>query len=227
MSPGKVRVSISLDADTAEVLARLASQLHTSRSSVIRMAVRYLEKIESDPRLKAVVENPELLTINAQNVNIYNIDKIDSLFKMVMNEIKSEIHDVKSAILNMANTSITFMTLTVSEREELRQVVSLLSEILKFGVAKDDDSLITWIATNERLDALSKQLLRAIDRIERRIKAPIDKIGGAIGGADGELARKAVVLKDALQLIQEIKRRPREVDREKVKQLRAYVASLN
>jgi Arc/MetJ-type ribon-helix-helix transcriptional regulator len=227
MSPGKVRVSISLDADTAEVLARLASQLHTSRSSVIRMAVRYLEKIESDPRLKAVVENPELLTINAQNVNIYNIDKIDSLFKMVMNEIKSEIHDVKSAILNMANTSITFMTLTVSEREELRQVVSLLSEILKFGVAKDDDSLITWIATNERLDALSKQLLRAIDRIERRIKAPIDKIGGAIGGTDGELARKAVVLKDALQLIQEIKRRPREVDREKVKQLRAYVASLN
>jgi len=223
MSPGKVRVSISLDADTAEVLARLASQMHTSRSSVIRMAVRYLDKIESDPRLKAVVENPELLTINAQNVNIYNIDKIDSLFKMVMNEIRNEIHDVKSAILNMANTSITFMTLTVSEREELRQVVSLLSEILRFGVAKDDDSLITWIATNERLDALSKQLLRAINRIERRIRAPIDRIGGA----DGELARRAVMLKDALQLIQEIRRRPREVDREKVKQLRAYVASLN
>jgi hypothetical protein len=35
------------------------------------------------------------------------------------------------------------------------------------------------------------------------------------------------MLKDALQLIQEIRRRPREVDREKVKQLRAYVASLN
>jgi len=219
MSAGKVRVSIVLDADTAEALARLASQMHTSRSSVIRMAVRYLEKIEGDPRLKAVVENPELLQINAQNVNIYNVDKIDSLFKMVMNEI----HDVKNAVLNMANTSITFMTLTVSEREELKQVVSLLSEILKFGVAKDDDSLITWIATNERLDALSRQLLRAIEKVERRIKAPIDKVSGA----DGELARRAVVLKDVLQLIQEIKRRPREVDREKVKQLRAYVASLN
>ena len=219
MSPGKVRVSIVLDADTAEALARLASQMHTSRSSVIRMAVRYLDKIESDPRLKAVIENPELLTINAQNVNIYNIDKIDSLFKMVMNEI----HDVKNAVLNMANTSITFMTLTVSEREELRQVVSLLSEILKFGVAKDDDSLITWIATNERLDTLSKQLMRAIEKVEKRIKAPIDRIGGA----DGELARRAVMLKDALQLIQEIKRRPREADRDKIRQLRAYVASLN
>jgi predicted DNA-binding protein len=219
MSPGKVRVSISLDAETAEALARLASQMHTSRSSVIRMAVRYLERIESDPRLKAVVENPELLTINAQNVNIYNIDKIDSLIKMVMNEI----HDVKNAVLNMANTSITFLTLTVSEREELRQVVSLLSEILKFGVAKDDDSLITWIATNERLDTLSKQLMRAIEKVEKRIKAPIDRVGGA----DGELARKAVVLKDVLQLIQEIKRRPREVDRDKIRQLRAYVASLN
>ena len=129
----------------------------------------------------------------------------------------------KRQILNMANTSITFMTLTVSEREELKHVVSLLSEILRFGVAKDDDSLITWIATNERLDALSKQLMRAIEKIERRIKAPIDRIGGA----DGELARRAVMLKDALQLIQEIRRRPREVDREKVKQLRAYVASLN
>jgi Ribbon-helix-helix protein, copG family. len=219
MSPGKVRVSISLDAETAEALARLASQMHTSRSSVIRMAVRYLERIESDPKLKAVVENPELLTINAQNVNIYNIDKIDSLIKMVMNEI----HDVKNAVLNMANTSITFLTLTVSEREELRQVVSLLSEILKFGVAKDDDSLITWIATNERLDTLSKQLMRAIEKVEKRIKAPIDRVGGA----DGELARKAVVLKDVLQLIQEIKRRPREVDRDKIRQLRAYVASLN
>ena len=219
MSPRRVRVSISLDAETGEALARLASQMHTSRSSVIRMAVRYLEKIESDPRLKAVVENPELLTINAQNVNIYNIDKMDSLFKMVMNEI----HDVKNAILNMANTSITFMTLTVSEREELRQVVSLLSEILKFGVAKDDDALITWIATNERLDALSRQLMRAIEKVEKRIKAPIDRVGGA----DGELARRAVMLKDALQLIQEIKRRPREVDRDKIKQLRAYVASLN
>jgi ACT domain-containing protein len=219
MSPGKVRVSIVLDADTAEALARLASQMHTSRSSVIRMAVRYLDKIEGDPRLKAVIENPELLTINAQNVNIYNIDKIDSLFKMVMNEI----HDVKNAVLNMANTSITFMTLTVSEREELRQVVSLLSEILKFGAAKDDDSLITWIATNERLDTLSKQLMRAIEKVEKRIKAPIDRIGGA----DGELARRAVMLKDALQLIQEIKRRPREADRDKIRQLRAYVASLN
>jgi len=219
MSPRRVRVSISLDAETAEALARLASQMHTSRSSVIRMAVRYLEKIESDPRLKAVVENPEILTFSAQNVNIYNIDKMDSLFKMVMNEI----HDVKNAILNMANTSITFMTLTVSEREELRQVVSLLSEILKFGVAKDDDALITWIATNERLDALSRQLMRAIEKVEKRIKAPIDRVGGA----DGELARRAVMLKDALQLIQEIKRRPREVDRDKIKQLRAYVASLN
>ena len=219
MSPKQVRVSIVLDADTAEALARLASQMHTSRSSIIRMALRYLQKIESDPRLKAVVENPELLQINAQNVNIYNIDRIDGLFKMVMNEI----HDVKNAVLNIANTSITFMTLTVSEREELRQVVSLLSEILRFGVAKDDDSLITWIATNERLDTLSKQLMRAIEKVEKRIKAPIDRIGGA----DGELAKKAVVLKDVLQLIQEIKRRPREVDREKVKQLRAYVASLN
>ena len=219
MSPGKVRVSISLDAETAEALARLASQMHTSRSSVIRMAVRYLERIEGDPRLKAVVENPELLTFNAQNVNIYNIEKMDSLIKMVM----SEIHDVKNAILNMANTSITFMTLTVSEREELKQVVSLLSEMLKFGVAKDDDSLVTWIATNERLDALFRQLMRAIEKVEKRIKAPIDRVGGA----DGELARRAVMLKDALQLIQEIKRRPREVDRDKIKQLRAYVASLN
>jgi hypothetical protein len=219
MSPGKLRVSIVLDADTAEALARLASQMHTSRSSVIRMAVRYLEKIQSDPRLKAVVENPELLQINAQNVNIYNIDKIDSLIKMVMNEI----HDVKNAVLNMANTSITFMTLTVSEREELRHVVSLLSEMLRFGVAKDDDSLVTWIATNERLDTLSRQLMRAIEKVERRIKAPIDRVGGA----DGELARKAVMLKDVLQLIQEIRRSPREVDREKVRQLRAYVASLN
>jgi hypothetical protein len=219
MSPGKVRVSIVLDADTAEALARLASQMHTSRSSVIRMAVRYLERIEGDPRLKAVVENPELLQINAQNVNIYNIDKIDSLIKMVMNEI----HDVKNAVLNMANTSITFMTLTVSEREELKQIVSLLSEILRFGVAKDDDSLVTWIATNERLDTLSRQLMRAIEKVERRIRAPIDRVGGA----DGELARKAVMLKDVLQLIQEIKRSPREVDREKVRQLRAYVASLN
>jgi Ribbon-helix-helix protein, copG family. len=219
MSPGKVRVSISLDAETAEALARLASQMHTSRSSVIRMAVRYLERIEGDPKLKAVVENPELLTFNAQNVNIYNIEKMDSLIKMVM----SEIHDVKNAILNMANTSITFMTLTVSEREELKQVVSLLSEMLKFGVAKDDDSLVTWIATNERLDALFRQLMRAIEKVEKRIKAPIDRVGGA----DGELARRAVMLKDALQLIQEIKRRPREVDRDKIKQLRAYVASLN
>jgi len=219
MSPRRVRVSISLDAETAEALARLASQMHTSRSSVIRMAVRYLERIEGDPRLKAVVENPELLTFNAQNVNIYNIEKMDSLIKMVM----SEIHDVKNAILNMANTSITFMTLTVSEREELKQVVSLLSEMLKFGVAKDDDSLVTWIATNERLDALFRQLMRAIEKVEKRIKAPIDRVGGA----DGELARRAVMLKDALQLIQEIKRRPREVDRDKIKQLRAYVASLN